>query len=112
MTIELWNVLLQAGVIALIIGFGVWFKRVLEQQLKSKDIVIEALKAQINEHKAEISRLQQQQQQPAPTIAQHYKTLKKYADDAAAEKNRLAEELGSVALKLRTEEREAPTGEY
>ena len=105
MTIELWSILLQAGVIVLLLGFGFWFKQVLGQQLKLKDATIEALQAQIEEHKAEISRLQDQ---TVPAIAQHYQTLKKYADDAAAERKRLAEELGSVALKLRSAEREAP----
>jgi hypothetical protein len=106
MTFEHWNILLQACTIALLLGIGLWLKRLFGQQLKLRDTTIAALRAQIEGYQAEISRLQGE---TVPAIAEHYETLKKYAEDAAVEKNRLTEEIGAVTVRLQSKEQEAPS---
>jgi cell division protein FtsB len=66
MTIQAWNIVLNAVVAVLIIGYGIWLRNIVTQQLKSKDAAIGALDAVIKVKEAEISALKSD---TAPAIA-------------------------------------------
>jgi hypothetical protein len=90
MSIGDWNILLNALIGVLLVGYGVWLRKVVHHQLESKDSTIESLGAAIKANEAEIARLRGE---TAPAIAESYKRVKELADDLAAESNDLAARL-------------------
>jgi hypothetical protein len=97
MTIEAWNIILSAIMLALMIGGGVWLKYVVDQQFKAKDTTIEALKGVVELKEAYISTLTGN---TAPAIAQAYAVIKTHADAMTSEQLRLSEELKSLNIQL------------
>ena len=90
MQIETWNILLNALIAVLLVGYGIWLRNVFRHQLAAKDSTIESLGAAITAHEAEIKRLRGE---TAPAIAEAYKRLKELAEFTAAESNELAKRL-------------------
>jgi hypothetical protein len=87
MQIETWNILLNAVIGVLLLGYGIWLRSVVRRQLDSKDSTIESLGAAIKANEAEIARLHGE---TAPAIADSYKRMKEFAERIAAESNDLA----------------------
>jgi hypothetical protein len=83
MTLEGWNIVLNAVNAGLLLVGGFWLKHFVNQRIKAKDAVIEL-------KNAEISHLQGES---APAIATKYKTMKEFADQMTKESQRLAEKL-------------------
>ena len=53
MTLQVWSILVNAVIAALILVGGIWLRSVVTQQLKSKDTAIQALDATIKSKEAE-----------------------------------------------------------
>jgi hypothetical protein len=77
MTIEAWNILLSAVILVLMTGGGLWLKYVVEQQLKTKDTTIEALKGVVELKNAHIASLEGN---TAPAIVKAYADMREHAD--------------------------------
>jgi hypothetical protein len=105
MTIPEWNLILNSVMTGLMIGGGLWLKYVVEQQLKSKDTTIEALKGVVQLKDAQISSLEGN---TAPAIAQAYAAMKTHAEGMTVEQLRLSEEVNNLNTQLRTKELTAP----
>lgn len=80
MTIAEWNIVLNALIAVLLLFYGLWFRNVVNQQLKSKDATIESLAAAIKANEAEISRLQGES---APAITDAYMRLRDFSNEMA-----------------------------
>ncbi|MGE5057586.1 MAG: hypothetical protein ACM3WP_25770 [Acidobacteriota bacterium] len=105
MTIEAWNIVLSSIVLGLVSGGGFWLKYVVDQQLKSKDTTIEALKGVVELKDAQISTLSGN---TAPAIAQAYAAMKNHADQMTSEQIRLSQELDSLTVQLQRKELATP----
>ena len=97
MTIEAWNIVLNAVVAVVLVVYGLWLRNIVNQQLKSKDTTIDALDAVIKIKDAEISALKSD---TAPAITKAYADMREHADRMTAEvydqtrrANELTEEL-------------------
>jgi hypothetical protein len=90
MQIETWNILLNALIAVLLVGYGIWLRSIFRHQLASKDSTIENLGAAIKANEAEIARLRGE---TSPAIAEAYERLKKLTDAVAAESNDLSARL-------------------
>jgi|HubBroStandDraft_6_1064221.scaffolds.fasta_scaffold537110_1 uncharacterized protein YukE len=98
MTIQAWNIVLNAVVAVMVVAYGIWLKNIVTQQLNSKDTAIDALNAVIKVKDAEISALKSD---TAPAIATAYKVMLEHADKMTAEVNRLSEQLRKAAEEQR-----------
>ena len=98
MTIETWNIVLNAVIAVGLVVYGIWLKYITDQQLKSKDATIQA-------KDAEIARLQAES---APTIAAKYKAMKEYADQITEESQRLTDQLNTFAAADARSKKYAP----
>ena len=105
MTIEQWGIVLNATIGALLVGYGVWFRYVLEHQLRSKDTAIQALEAALKAKDAEISRLQGD---TAPAIAAAYSTMREHANLATEESQRLLRQVTELTQEQQRLEKVAP----
>jgi hypothetical protein len=104
MTIQAWNIVLNAVVAVLIVGYGIWLKNIVEQQLKSKDTTIEAQDAVIKIKDAEISALKSD---TAPAIAKAYANVREHADRMTAEVNELTRREQELSEELQRAQGEA-----
>jgi hypothetical protein len=93
MIIEQWNIVLSAAIGVLLVGYGVWLRYVLAQQLRSKDTAIQALEAALKAKDAEISRLQGD---TAPAITAAYSTMRKYANEVTDDSRRLSQQVAEL----------------
>jgi hypothetical protein len=93
MTIEAWNIVLNAVVAVVLVVYGVWLKNIVNQQLKSKDTAIGALEAVIKIKDAEISALKAD---TAPAITKAYADMREHANQMTAEVQGLSEQLTKV----------------
>jgi hypothetical protein len=82
MSIQQWNILLNVVVGVLVVGYGIWLKNVVDQQIKAKDSTIETFKAIIEGKDADIARLQSD---TAPAIAEQYSKMRSHADRMTAD---------------------------
>jgi uncharacterized protein HemX len=90
MTVGEWNLVLNATIGVLVLGYGLWLRNVIEQQLKSKDTAIQALEAGLKSKEAEISVLKTD---TAPAITEAYKKMREHANQMTEESARLGEQL-------------------
>jgi hypothetical protein len=68
---------LNVVVSVLAVGYGLWLKKIVDQQLKMKDAVIGSLEAVIRTKEAEVSR---PGGESAPAVATAYLTMKEFAN--------------------------------
>jgi uncharacterized membrane-anchored protein YhcB (DUF1043 family) len=98
MTIQAWNLILNV-VILVLLGFGgIWLKDIVDQQLKAKDATIEAFKATIKSHEAEIDRLKGE---TAPSIADAYQKMRTHAEQMTRDSQKLHTDLQTLAILLK-----------
>jgi len=90
MTIQAWNIVLNAIVAVVLVAYGLWLRNIVTQQLKSKDTAIAALEAVIKIKDAEISALKSD---TAPAITKAYAEMREHADKMTADVQRLSEQL-------------------
>jgi phage shock protein A len=93
MTIQAWTLLFSAITSGLVLVGGIWLRYVVNQQLKSKDTTIETLNAAIKFHEAEIAALKGD---CAPAIAAEHKIMKEFADQMAAQKQQLEDQVKTL----------------
>jgi len=105
MTIQGWQIVLQAIIAVGLVGYGVWLRFVIKQQLQSKDGVIEALKATITTHEAHITNLKND---TAPAIANAYAVMRQHAEQQTADALQYQERLQNVAAARRVREQLEP----
>ena len=84
--LEIINIILNAAIGVLVVGYGIWLKQIIDQQLKTKDTTIETLKTMIEGHTSEIARLKAD---AAPAIVDAYHKVKTFADQMAGSNNEL-----------------------
>ena len=82
-TFEICNIVLNAIVAVLVVGYGVWLRNVFKHQIGAKDATIES-------KDAEISRLRTD---TAPAIAAAYDAMRKHADQMTADVGLLNQKL-------------------
>ena len=87
MTIEAWNILLSAAILALLTGGGLWLKYVVDQQLKFKDTAIEALEGVVKLKDAHIATLEDN---TAPAIVEAYAKMRQHANIMTDESQKLS----------------------
>jgi hypothetical protein len=80
----------MTSIAVLMVGYGVWLKYIVSQQLKSKDTAIEALEAIIKSKEAEVSALKSD---TAPAVAKAYVDMRQYADHVTLESQRLSQQV-------------------
>jgi hypothetical protein len=100
MTIEAWNIVLSSVILVVMAGVGYWLKYVVEQQLKSKDTTIEALKGVVQLKDAHIESLQGN---TAPAIVKAYADMREHANSMTEESQRLSVQLGAITKKQKVE---------
>ena len=93
MTIQAWNIVLNAVVAVLIVGYGVWLRNIVKQQLQSKDTAIAALEAIIKIKDAEISALKSD---TAPAITKAYAEMREHADRMTEDVQRLEQQITTM----------------
>jgi hypothetical protein len=86
MTLEVVNVFINAGILALLIGGGIWIKHIVDQQLKNKDTAIGALEAVVKVKEAQIVVLQSD---TAPEIVEAYAKMRAHANQATKDNQEL-----------------------
>jgi len=82
MTIAEWNLVLNAALLVLIVGYGFWLRRIVNEQIRAKDSTIQSLGAAITANQAEISRLKGES---APAIARDYKIMRAHAEQMTSD---------------------------
>lgn len=82
MTIAEWNLVLNAVLLVLIVGYGFWLRRIVNEQIRAKDSTIQSLGAAITANQAEISRLKGES---APAIARDYKIMRAHAEQTTSD---------------------------
>ena len=93
MTIEAWNIVLNAVVAVVLVAYGLWLRNIVTQQLKNKDTTIDALDAVIKIKDAEISALKSD---TAPAITKAYAEMREHANQMTAEVQYLSEQLSKA----------------
>lgn len=76
------NLVINALMAALMVGYGFWIRNVVKQQEKLKDAAIQALRAALTSKEAEISRLTSD---TAPNIVKAYEGMREHADKMTAD---------------------------
>src|ERR1035441_6867560 len=94
------TLVLNAVVGVLLICYGLWFRNIVNQQLRTKDTSIETLNAAIKLHEVEITGLKGDR---APAIAAKYKTIREYADRMTADKQGLDQRLKKLTERQKEE---------
>jgi hypothetical protein len=89
-TLAQWNLLINASMTALMVGYGFWIHHVVKQQEKLKDAAIQALQAALTAKEAEISRLTSD---TAPNIVKAYQGMREHADKMTADVIKLQEKM-------------------
>src|SRR5437762_7972275 len=93
MTIAMWSLVLNIVIAVLVVGYGIWLRNIMSQQLQSKNAEIQALEAAIKTRDAQISALQAD---TAPAIIEKYKNVRTFANEMAAESQRTFDKLNSL----------------
>lgn len=96
MTVQGWNLVLNVVIVVLLAGYGIWLKKVVDQQLKAKDATIETFKAAIRAYEAEIARLKGD---TAPAIAEAYQKMRAHADQMTNDSLKLHKDVEALALE-------------
>lgn len=89
-TFEICNIVLNAVVAVLVVGYGLWLRNVFQHQIKAKDATIETKDAEISRLKAET----------APAIAEAYSKMRAHADQMTVDANLLSEKLDEQIKSL------------
>jgi hypothetical protein len=92
-TIQGWEILLEAAILALMVVYGIYIRDLVNKQIAAKDSTIEMLRAQISALQANT----------APAIVKDYATMRDYADKTTEEKNRLQEELQAEMMRFQVQ---------
>jgi cell division protein FtsB len=108
MTLQVWSILVNAVIAALILVGGIWLRSVVTQQLKSKDTAIQALDATIKSKEAEISALVNDR---APAIAKAYAQMREHANQMTEETQRLQDRFEVLSGKQQLKETLIPARE-
>jgi hypothetical protein len=82
LTLAEWNLLTNALMTGLMVGYGFWIHHVVKQEEKLKDAAIQALQAALTSKEAEISRLTSD---TAPNIVKAYEGMREHADKMTAD---------------------------
>jgi len=90
MTIQEWNLFLNATMLVLMAAYAFWLNHITKQQDKLKTNTLESLNAVIASMDAEIGRLRGE---IAPELAKAYKTMKDHAEEMTKRAGLLEEEL-------------------
>jgi low affinity Fe/Cu permease len=85
MTVEQWNLVLNTVIGVLVIGYGIWLKNIVDQQVKAKEAIIQM----------KDERISQLQGDSAPAIATAYATMRQHADKMTEDSTRLLEQLNT-----------------
>src|SRR5437667_1287506 len=93
MTIAMWSLVLNIVIAVLVVGYGIWLRNIMSQQLQSKNAEIQALEAAIKTRDAQISALQAD---TAPAIIEKYKNVRTFANEMAAESQQTFDKLNSL----------------
>jgi hypothetical protein len=101
MTIEAWNIVLSAVIVALLIVGGFWLRHVVTQQLKSKDATIQALEGVIKLKDVRITTLESD---TAPAIAKSYAVMREHANQTAEDYQNVLDEYQELMLKKQLSE--------
>jgi predicted histidine transporter YuiF (NhaC family) len=101
MTIITVNLVLNTIVAVLLVGYGLWFKNVVQHQLSAKDSTIETLKTTIVLHETEIAAVKGDR---APAIASAYKVMREHANLITEENQKLDEQVRFLTERQREEE--------
>jgi predicted RNase H-like nuclease (RuvC/YqgF family) len=96
MTIQAWNIVLNAAIVVVLAACGLWLRNIVNQQLKSKDTAIAALEAVIKIKEAEISALKSD---TAPAITKAYAEMREHANRMTAEVQHLSQQLMNAAVE-------------
>src|SRR5215467_10805470 len=83
-----WNLVLNAAMTALMVGYGLWIHHIVKQQEKLKDIQIQTLQTTIAGKDSEIARLKSD---TAPNIAAAYEKMRDHAEKMTGEVMKLQE---------------------
>jgi Na+/phosphate symporter len=97
MTIEGWNVFLDATILVLMVGYGFWLKHITTQQDRLKNNTVESLNAVIASKEAEIARLKGE---TAPELAKSYKAMKDHSEEMTRRVNELDDEMRALQAKI------------
>jgi len=90
MTLTIVNTLLNALTLVLVSCYGIWLKKIVEQQLKAKDASIENQGTIIKMHEAAIAHLKEE---ATPAIVDSYQKVRKFADEMAATNTKLTSQI-------------------
>ncbi len=101
LTLAEWNLLTNALMAGLMVGYGFWIHHVVKQQEKLKDAAIQALQAALTAKEAQISRLTSD---TAPNIVKAYEGMREHADKMTADVMKLQGKLREA--QATTESRE------
>jgi len=92
MSLDAWNLLVSAGICALLIVGGFWLKYFVDQQIKSLNAIIQLKDAEISTLRSDI----------APAITRAYNDMRQHADTMTQDVQRISEELKKVQKKYET----------
>ena len=87
------TLVLNVVVAVLLVGYGLWFRNIVNQQLSAKDTTIETLNAAIKLRETEIAGLKGER---APAIAKDYLVMVQHAEQITKEKNELSERIENL----------------
>lgn len=90
MSIEAWNIVMNATIVVVGAWYGIWLKNIVNQQLKSKDSAIQALETALKAKQAEIAGLRSD---TAPAITQAYRVMREHAGEVTSELQLITDEL-------------------
>ncbi len=110
MNIAEWTLVLNAIVVVLMIGYGIWLKYIIGAQLTAKDAAIAASKALTDIKDTEIAKLKSDVA-PAATQSDDLKR-ESVANTMSAEALRLSSELGNLSQRQDRAELAAPALEW
>lgn len=90
MTIHAWEIVLLAGIVAILVAHSLWLRNVFTHQLKARDTTIETLNAAIKLHETHVAALRDDS---AQRIVEKYKIIKEHAEEQASESVHLQKQL-------------------
>ncbi len=109
MSIAAWTLVLNAIVVVLMIGYGIWLKYIIGHQLTAKDAAIAASKALTEIKDAEIAKLKSG---AAPAATRSDDLKREFADTMSANELRLSSELDNLSQRQDRADLAAPVLEW
>lgn len=96
MTIHAWEIVLLAGIFAILLAHSIWLRNVFTRQLRARDATIETLNAAIKLQETHAAALRNDS---AQKIVEKYKVMKQQAEEQAGESFRLQQKLKELQIK-------------